>query len=92
MHFCLHFFIDFFLQILLCSLLDIFLPKLCMCYIQGPRTRGVWRGRTPPRIRDLYSKNFFEDFFLFTWTPLNKNRSVAPGYILPTKNQVETFF
>ena len=25
---------------------------------RGVGPRGVWGGRTPPRIRDLYSKNF----------------------------------
>ena len=31
-------------------------------YTQGPRTRGVWGGRTPPRIRDLYSKKISKNF------------------------------
>ena len=43
---------------------------------------GVWGGRPPPRIRDLYSKNFFEKFVLFTRTPLDKNRFIAPVYVV----------
>ena len=50
-------------------------------YEQGPRTRGGLGGRTPPRIRDLYSKFFLKNFsYLFGPRPLDKNRSVAPEY------------
>ena len=41
---------------------------------------GVWGGRTPPRIRDLCSKKFFEKFSYLFGPPLDKNRSQAPEY------------
>ena len=48
---------------------------------RGLGTGGVWGGRTPPRIRDLCSKNFFENFFYLFGPPLDKNRSKAPVYV-----------
>ena len=39
---------------------------------------GVWGGRTPPRIRDLYSKKISKNFSYLLGPPLDKNRSVAP--------------
>ena len=47
---------------------------------RGLGTGGVWGGRTPPRIRDLCSKNFFENFSYLFGPPLDKNRSQAPAH------------
>ena len=47
---------------------------------RGLGTGGVWGGRTPPRIRDLCSKIFFENFSYLFGPPLDKNRSQAPDH------------
>lgn len=48
-------------------------------FFRGLGPGGVWGGRTPPRIRDLYSKKFLKIFSYLFGPPQNKNRSVAPG-------------
>ena len=61
---------------------------------RGQGTGGVWGGRTPPGIRDLYSKNFENSQkknFLSIRPPLGKYRSLAPDHVhSPVKRNLKS--
>ena len=62
---------------------QVWMPSNIHLTLSGAREPGGSGGSDPPRIRDLYSKNFEnlqKKFFLSIGPPLGKNRSLAPAY------------